>query len=189
MGNNANFWKNAYKDTWEVSNKKEDDLRKIIESHTGLTMIPYGLGACETTFISGSAASNGNTKGSPDFRIKDTNIFVEVTGPLSKFAKPKSGLWIRPDKLEYAYRRHKKADEFIAAYFPSTNEWCIIHATAAFFKDVHEKGSKKTDYRKITPKIRGNVETYIEIKYDNPFVKDLDYMLNYLSRTKARKAG
>lgn len=177
---NYDYWKEAYKDLWDESSKKEEALKNLIKKETGLDMIPYGLGAESAEFIHGSAAMNDNEKGAPDYKINNTNIFIEVTGPLTDRAKPERGLWIRPDKLRYAYEHLKENDEIFALFFPSVKEWLIIHADEVFFEDVKTKYKTHEDYIRVYPKIRGKVEKYIEISYNNPFIKDLNFLIDYL---------
>jgi hypothetical protein len=78
-----NFWKEQYKNYWDESSKKEDAIKKIIETNTGKKLIFSGLGASSAKYISGSAQSQGFNKGDADSFIEDTNIYLEITGPLS----------------------------------------------------------------------------------------------------------
>ena len=181
-----NFWKNAYESFWEKSSQKEKLLRDIIFEKTSFELEPYGLGAESTEFIPGSAKKHSNELGAPDFKVNGINVFVEVTGPLSNKARPESGLWIRPDKLNYAFTHRKKQEEFFVLLFDSVNKWYVIHANEEFFQDVKQKQKffEQNDYIKIYPIIRGNKECYISINHDNPFVKDLDYFISYLKKIK-----
>lgn len=177
-----NYWKNAYKDLWDVSSKKEAAFKKFIEAETGLILMPYGLGAESNEYIAGSAKENDNELGAPDYTVENTNIFIEITGPLSERVKPQYGLWIRPDKLEYARKHCDENDEFFALFFPSTQEWLTIHADKVFFDDMDYKRNIN-DYFDKNPTIRGRRERYVEISYHNPFVKGLDYLVDYLRDT------
>ena len=173
------YWKKKYQKLWSKSSMKEEYLQNMILNETGLELEPYGLGAGETEFISGSAQDNGHEKGSPDFKVKDKNIFIEITGPLNDRTKPQSGLWLRPDKLNYAYKNRNLADEFFALYFPSVNDWFVIHADQKFFTHVFQNKGKN-DYFEVTPTIRGVQEKYIKISYENPFVKKIDKLISFL---------
>lgn len=174
-----NFWKERYQHLWPMSSQKEEFLQRIIFEETGLELTPYGLGAGESTFIPGSAKANNNEKGAPDFRVSGKNVFIEVTGPLNHRTMPQSGIWLRPDKLNYAYSHRKKQDEFFAVYFPAAAEWLIIHADRLFFDHVF-RSKGKTDYFERTPAIRGVTERYIEISYQNPFVQQIDGLIGFL---------
>lgn len=170
-----NFWKKAYKDLWEKASTKEETLRIIIQKTTGLELEPFGLGAESIDFINGSAKENNNEKGAPDYHIKNTNIYVEVTGPVSDAAKPQNGLWIRPDKLNYAYKYLGKKDEFFVLYFPSVKEWYVLHFTEEF-------ANHASDFKSIKPIIRGIQEKYIEIPYNCKYINSLDYLIKYLQK-------
>ena len=176
---NDNYWKDRYQHLWKEASQKEEILRMILHEATGLSLIATGLGATTSDYISGSAASNNNEKGSPDFRIAGTNVFVEVTGPISSKARPEAGLWLRPDKLNYAYKYRNTAEEFFALFFPAADKWYVIHADQAFFNHVFaHKG--RDDYHIITPTIRGSREKYVNISFRNPFVRDLQYLIDFL---------
>ena len=93
-----NYWKDAYKNTWDESSKREKRLMTYLEKLTGVMCSESGLGAGSSEYISGSAARNGYQKGDADFLIEGTNIYIEVTGPLVKTVQPSAPLWFRPDK-------------------------------------------------------------------------------------------
>ena len=40
-----NYWKEAYKEYWEISSKKEIFVKELIESKTGFKTLEVGLGA------------------------------------------------------------------------------------------------------------------------------------------------
>ena len=183
MCRDVNYWKEAYRDLWSQSAAKEEMLKEIIESETGLILEPFGLGAASSAFISGSAEENGHDKDAPDFQVKGTNIFIEITGPINNTTHPKEGLWIRPAKLNYAYIHMAEAEEFFALYFPAVQEWYVIHANKEFFDHVFAN-KEKTDYFTIYPVIRGRQERYVEISLANPFVKDLSVLIDYLHSIK-----
>lgn len=179
--NDPNFWKERYQHLWSASSKKEEFLKNLIFEETGLKLVPYGLGAGTSTFISGSAKDNDNERGAPDFKVEGENVFIEVTGPLSNRIRPQDGIWIRPDKLEYAQRHMDEQEEFFALYFPVVNEWLIIHADQSFFHHF-SRNKGKGDYMERTPAIRGVKERYIEISYHNPFVKQMNELISFLKR-------
>lgn len=70
----SNYWKNAYRDTWDMSAKRENAIIKWIADTTGLTAKSIGLGAGTKDFISGSADENGHQKGDADLLVVGTNI-------------------------------------------------------------------------------------------------------------------
>lgn len=49
-----NYWKEAYKEYWEISSKKEIFVKELIESKTGFKTLEVGLGAGSEDFLSGS---------------------------------------------------------------------------------------------------------------------------------------
>ena len=167
------FWKKAYKDLWNTASSKEEFIKNLIEKETGLEVVPFGLGAESNQFISGSAEEHNKEKGAPDYHIKGTNIYIEVTGPISDRPKPEAGLWLRPDKLNYVYKHLKDQDEFFALHFSSTGDWFSIHATKDFIEVAKS-------YKTAELNIRGNKERYEIIPYESPYVKPLQAMIDYL---------
>lgn len=130
---NENYWKDAYKGTWEASSEREKRLMIYLERLTGMQCSASGLGAGSSQYISGSAARNGYQKGDADFVIDGTNIYIEVTGPLVKTVKPAAPLWFRPDKLKNAVR-NSEHDVFLAHHCMSVDLWRIIHVDEEFKK-------------------------------------------------------
>ena len=76
-----NYWKEAYKEYWEISSKKEIFVKELIESKTGFKTLEVGLGAGSEDFLSGSASDYGLTKGDADLYVIVPDTYVEVTGP------------------------------------------------------------------------------------------------------------
>ena len=64
-----NYWKEAYKEYWEISSKKEIFVKELIESKTGFKTLEVGLGAGSEDFLSGSASDYGLTKGDADLYV------------------------------------------------------------------------------------------------------------------------
>lgn len=175
MNINKNFWKNAYKNTWNKSSKREMEVENLIYKESGMKVIPYGLGAETNSFIDGNAEDNGFKKGDADLNIKGTNIFLEVTGPLSDFVKGNEPLWFRPDKIKNAKTNIHIHDTFLVHNCPSENLWRIIHIDNDFIKRF-DAG----EFPIVTPTIRGNKETYIEISPTDSCVKDISILIQYI---------
>lgn len=173
-----NFWKDAYKDTWPESSKREKRLMAYLEKMIGIKCSESGLGAGSTAYISGSAERNGYQKGDADFFIEGTNVYIEVTGPLVKAVQSSESLWFRPDKLNNAIR-NSNHDVFLAHHCMSVDLWRIIHVDQEFKQRFLEHQFK------VTPKkIRGNWERYVEIEATDRCVRKLDYLVEYLRRIK-----
>lgn len=173
----TNFWKDAYKDLWLSSSKKESEIADFITKNTGLVVIPVGLGAESSDFISGSASQNGYEKGDPDLKIENTNIYLEVTGPLSDKVKSSEPLWFRPDKIDNAKSKFGSHDTFLLHNCSGENLWRVIHIDESFIAK-YDAGHFKT----VSPYIRGNKEKYVEISADDECVKPLSVLMEYLKK-------
>lgn len=180
--NNDNYWKDQYRQFWDAASVKEKAFKAIIENETGTELEPFGLGATSSDYLSGNAAMYGKEKGAPDFKIKGCNIFIEITGPFLNTVRPESGLWIRPDKLDYAERHMDDADEFFALYFPSITDWVIVRTDRVFFERKMWMAQRGNGYKILNPLIRGVRETYVEIPYSDPAVHDLQYLIDYINQ-------
>lgn len=177
----SNYWKNAYQDTWDMSSKRENAIIKWIADTTGLTAKSIGLGAGTKDFISGSADENGHQKGDADLLVVGTNIYIEVTGPLSKSVSPDSPLWLRPDKFENAGMNIQNGhDTFFVHHCPSAKLWRVIHMDEALFQR-YQNGA----FPIVTPTIRGRKETYVAVPSDDPCVLPLCHLKQYLSNIKS----
>lgn len=173
-----NYWKDAYKGTWDVSSEREKRLMAYLEQLTGMHCVASGLGAGSSQYISGSAARNGYQKGDADFVIKGTNIYIEVTGPLVNTVQPDAPLWFRPDKLNNAIR-NSSHDVFLAHHCMSVDLWRIIHVNEDF-----KERFRNYQFRVVTPIIRGRRERYVEIETNDKCVQNLDYLVMYLRKMK-----
>lgn len=179
---NSNFWKNAYKHTWNKASEREKQLADLIYKETGKKVVPYGLGAGTNKFINGSAKDNGFKKGDADLNIEGTNIFLEVTGPLSDFVKSNQPLWFRPDKIENAKINMNMHDTFLVHNCPAEDLWRIIHVDNNFIERFN-----RGDFSIITRMIRGNKETYIEIPSTDNCIKDISVLIHYLKSKYMKK--
>ncbi len=171
-----NYWKNAYKDTWDASAKREEFMIDWIRNNTGLEAVPIGLGAGSDEFIEGSAAENGLDKGDADLHIVNTNIYVEVTGPLSDKVSVYSPLWFRPDKFNNAVRNARKGhDTFFAHHCPSKDLWRVIHIDNELIQRLFNQ-----EFNIVHPIIRGRQETYVEIPANDQCVRQIDFLRQYI---------
>ena len=171
-----NYWKKGYQDTWESSSKRENRMIQMIRDNTGRQAEPYGLGAGSTDFIPGSARSNGSEKGDADLHIKDTNTYVEVTGPLAKSVAASKPLWFRPDKFENAINSLEKGhDTFLVHHCPAEDLWRTVHIDKEV-KTRYENG----EFSRVHPTIRGRREEYVEIPANDRCVKPIDTLYQHL---------
>lgn len=175
------YWKNNYVEKWDEASEREKIFRKIIEENTKLKLEPVGLGAESNEFIHGSAEKNQNEKGAADYHAIGTNIYFEVTGPLSPTVPAGSPLWFRPDKIANAEKHLDDHDTFLINNFKMANRWYVIHFTKEFDEYLKKSSSDGTDCKLISKRIRGNLEKYIEIKSNNPYVTDLNSLIDYLN--------
>ena len=108
----STHYKEAFKETWEKSARKEAFIKVNIELHTGLHVIESGFGAGSTKYIPGASGSFGHEKAAPDFTIEGTNVVIEVTGPLDPIDLDKD-LLINLSKVEYA-QNHPDLEYWVA---------------------------------------------------------------------------
>lgn len=173
-----NYWKDAYQSTWEDSSKREKRLKAYLEKMIDVRCTESGLGAGISEYISGSAARNGYQKGDADLWIEGTNVYIEVTGPLTEKVQPSAPLWFRPDKIDNAIKSNDH-DVFFAHHCVCGNCWRVIHVDQEF-KNRYQENQFKT----VFPQIRGRKEKYVEIEATDKCVRKLDYLLDYLKRIK-----
>lgn len=172
----SNYWKNAYKGTWDASSRRELYMVQWIKESTGLEAEVTGLGAGTSTFINGSASQNGYVKGDADLHIKNTNIYIEVTGPLSKTVSVMRPLWFRPDKFNNAVQNARKGhDTFFVHHCPSENVWRVIHIDEKLIARLF-----KHEFNIIEPIINGRKERYVEVPANDSCVKPIEFLKQYL---------
>ena len=171
-----NYWKNAYQNTWDQSSERENFMVTWIKENTGLTAEVIGLGAGTNEFIGGSAEENGHEKGDADLHIVDTDVYIEVTGPLSTKVSTDSPLWFRPDKFNNAVRNKRKGhDTFFVHHCPSANLWRVIHIDDHLIERMFNH-----EFPIVTPLIRGRRERYVEVDSKDPCIESLEYLKQYL---------
>lgn len=173
-----NYWKDAYKDTWDESSKREKRLMSYLEKITGVKCTESGLGAGSSAYISGSASRNGYQKGDADFAVEGTNVYIEVTGPLVKSVQPTEPLWFRPDKLNNAIK-NSSHDVFLAHHCMSVDLWRVIHVDQEF-----KRRFRAYEFNVVSPMIRGRKERYVQIEPSDRCVRDLDYLVSYIKNLK-----
>lgn len=181
----VDFWKREYQEEWDESSAREAEFAKTIGRMTGRDVEFVGLGAGSTEFISGSARDHGGYAGDADLRVKDTDIYIEVTGPLR--VNPNCinrvngwSLWVRPDKLRNARARLGEHDTFIAHNVKPTGLWRVIHLDQEFF-DRYDAGYYSCDEHNI----RGNVETYVSIPARDVKVEPVSHLYDYIKKACA----
>jgi hypothetical protein len=167
---NDDFWKNRYKSYWGIAATKEEKVKTLIERECNCSCKDAGLGTGQTTFLSGTAKSRGFEKGSSDLHVEKTNIFVEVTGPNLDSVGKDAGLWVRPDKIEYAIR-HPENDVWVVHVLQKDFFLRAIHLDEDFKKD-YKNGEVKIVHRFI----RGTQETMTEIPANSKHVVAFDQL-------------
>ena len=172
----SDYWKRAYQNTWSASSAREDRLARWLERITGRKAERSGLGAGTDDFISGSAKANGYSMGDADLHIVGTDIYVEVTGPLSKFVSADKPLWFRPDKFDNAVENAGKGhDTFFVHHCPAKDLWRVVH--------IDRETAQRYLHRAfpvVTPTIRGRKERYVEVQANDRCVRPLSYLRRYL---------
>jgi hypothetical protein len=179
------YWKDAYKESWDASSKKEQFIKSIIEKETGLTVIEIGLGAGSSEFIVGNAKENHHEKGDADLYIKEIDAYIEVTGPNIPMFK-NATLWFRPDKLNNTYKKiiNNIGKLHVLIHVQEVKNTsdklirCIILDNAFF-----ERGKNK-EFVLVTPTIRGRQEKYIEIASDDKALINIDDFIFNINNLK-----
>ena len=156
------YWKEKYQHTWEQSSQREKLVAEKVKLYTDHEVAMVGLGAGSTEFIDGSAADNGVDKGDADLRVAGTNIFLEVTGPLSVTDSTKP-LWVRPDKIENARASIGKEIWIVHCCGDRMRVTCLDDG---FFKALNSG-----EFKTVEPTIRGVRERFVEIPAHHPSVK------------------
>ncbi len=181
MSKDYNYWKKKYSFLWGKSASREEMVKTIIEEETGYKVEYHGTGAGTTEFIDGKSKEKGST----DLHVIGTDIYIEITGPLSDKVREGSLLWFRPDKLNNAYLHRFDENTFLVNNFQEVGIWYIIH-----FDDdtiAYSEKSKKdgTDYKLIKPRIRHTQETYREVNPNTAYVSnDLQVLIDYINSYK-----
>lgn len=166
-------WKDAYKDQWKASNKKENDVKKSLSKLLNCEVQEYGLGAGSTEYILKENEPDTHKAGDPDLYIPEYDAYVEVTGPNVKMYYEDT-LWIRPDKITNCKDKLAIGDgktHFIVHVLSlkeaNTTIFRIISIDKEFIRRIEEG-----DFKLIHPRIRGKEETYYEIPYNDRSVYD-----------------
>lgn len=175
-----NFWKDRYKETWEKAAVRETEIQQYIQQTTGFELEKAGMGTGSTEYLSGSAASHGHAKGSADFRIRGTNIEVEVIGDLTGKVDSSQDLWIRPDKIEDAIKNHA-SEKWVIHHLMKDKTVRAISLDTRFFTRY-----SKNQFKIVQPTIRGTRETYVSIPANDESVHPISFFIEHL---KAKKKG
>ncbi|MBI5471201.1 MAG: hypothetical protein HY961_02515 [Ignavibacteriae bacterium] len=169
------YWKRVYKESWDFESKRIAHIIERIGAATGLRVLPVGMGTGSLAFIAGCASKHGHERGEADLWVENTNAYLEVTGPQVEHVPPEAALWVRPDKVENA-----------RAHFPEHDTW-LVHVLGAhglirairFDREFFCRIDRK-EFRLITPKPHGVVETYFEIPASSSAVRTFDVLLIHL---------
>ena len=175
------FWKKKYEKSWKMASSKEEKVKGIIESECNCKCELSGLGAGKTAFLSGAATSRGHEKGESDIQVNDTNICVEVTGPNVDYVGKWAGLWVRPDKIEYAIN-HPEKDCWVVHVLKKNFYMRAIHLDESFIEDF-----KNDKFKIVHPTINGVKETYVEIPARSEHVIDIKNLFYTIKQARKKK--
>lgn len=180
---NENFWKDRYQGQWELASERERIVKHKIEATTGCRLISGpGLGVARAEYIPGAARRHGAERGGADWQIEGSNIYIEVTGPLSPRVQAADPLWIRPDKIDSAMA-HPERDIWVVHALHDNETLRVVHIDHEF-----KLAYQNQRFRIVHPRIRGTRETYVQIparsKYVKPFNVLLDFVRTVLSQTE-----
>ena len=174
-----NYWKDRYKEYWDVAKRKEENVKTLIESRCKCQCEYVGLGAGSTDYLSGSAKSQGFKKGGSDLHVKETNIFIEVTGPNTEKVGEEAALWVRPDKIQNAID-DPNGDHWVVHVLKKNGHMRTIHLDKDF-----QKAFLGHEFEIIRPTIRYSEEKYVEIPSNSRFVEEIDSLLSTVKRALA----
>ena len=179
------FWKDAYKEFWEISSQKEIFIKNLIEKETELKVHEIGLGAGSDAFITGNAKDNNFEKGDADLYVEGVEAFIEVTGPNIPMP-PEATLWFRPDKLNNTYKKlnNGKGKLHILVHIQEvrgSSEKLIrgINLNSDFFARA-----KAGAFQTITKNIRGRDERYVEIVSTDKSIISIGEIIDLLKKEK-----
>jgi hypothetical protein len=175
MAADPNYWKRRYQQLWAASASKEQTITKLLEEATGRSIQIVGFGAGSKDFLDGTAQEHGRALGDADLHIVGTNIFIEVTGPISERVDRDADLWIRPDKIEAARAQSKTRKTVVLHHLARTGEIRVISLNHQFF--FRYDGNM---YRQVHPTIRGTRETYVAIPADDVTVRPLESLIRHV---------
>ena len=171
MRTDKNYWKDAYRESWDASSTKEKSIKKLIEDNTGLQVIEIGLGAGTTEYISGSASDNKLTKGDADLYIPEKDCYIEVTGPNIPLAFNQP-LWLRPDKVQNTKNKIGEGKGKIHVVFhvlteKGTNNLII---RVILLNDLFFQCQANNEFPIVNPIIRGRLEKYLELPPEHALI-------------------
>ena len=175
----STFYKEKFKGTWGDSAKKEEFVKEQLELHTDRIVIASGFGAGSEDYIEGASGDHGFEKAEPDFQIKDSNICIEVTGPLRSI-RMTADLLINPRKVEYALANPDK--EYWMAW---VNGVVTRRKYVRFVRigKLFEEGIIKGEIMREQFESRGFQQHFHAIPCYHRTVCTFDQFLNYLNGT------
>lgn len=153
------FWKRLYQHKWSDGKRRVFKVMEMISSW-GFKISPFGF----LTISEKYSKFSPKEKGIPDLKIFifPKPILLEVTG--TKALKG-SGIWVRPDKFQYA-SRHPEQECWLAHIVENNDLIRFMRLRASWrFPLIH-------------PSIRGTAECYKNIPEDH--FKSSDFFKNYL---------
>ncbi len=175
-----NYWKDKYKHSWEESAKREHKVAKLLESmFDGRIKVEFrGLGAGQSEYLPGNATQHGHEKGDPDIFVVGTNVYLEITGPLTTSVDEHQPLWIRLDKVQNAQRKREKEHEvWLVHHLPRNDLLRTVALDIKFFNALQDG-----EFPIVNPKIRGAEEKYYSIPANHHCVGSIDVLIERLTR-------
>lgn len=182
---NKDYWKEAYKESWEVSSKKEGFVKELIEKETGFKVIEVGLGAGTEDFLSGSAAEHGLTKGDADLYVVDSDTYVEVTGP-NIHVNFSDTLWIRPDKVNNSFNKIKggKGKIHVIVHIAKIKPEGKLTMRVIVLGKLFFEACKMKEFQIMFPIIRGRPEKYLELPPEHKTIISFEKFIELLKQKK-----
>ena len=131
------------------------------------------MGVASSDLLPGSAAEYGKERSGADWQVVGVPIFIEVTGPL-KAISAKRPLWIRPDKLEAA-EFHRDRLTWVVHCSHDNDLMRTVYLDQRFFV-----AKRRSAFKLVEPRIRGNTERYYEIPADSGFVRPFGALVDFI---------
>ena len=156
------YWKKLYEGKWEAGSRRVKTVGELIQSY-GYEVDTHGFMADSDIYSKDSPVE----KGIPDLEVtknKKRICLLEVTGTEKMSG---SGIWVRPDKFEYA-ANHTEDDCWLGH----------IEESSGLIRFL--KLEKPDQYETIYPTIRGTRETYKTIPEDSPNLIEPEKFKEYL---------
>ena len=169
--------KEAFKDTWHLSEKKEQFVIESIKSIARVPVRAVGFGAGQSGYIEGASGDHGFEKAAPDLEIPGSNIRIEVSGPLRQMS-PRDDLFLNVSKVQYALE-HPELEYWFAHVNGVTQNRQSVRMIRV--GEQFRQGMDRGEILRVGLSTRGVNETFWSVPPDHYTVTTFDRFLKHLS--------